>query len=50
LNAVYGWYILCQSVAEFCNCTYFDIMERKALEISALVRIMAAKVEMVKIK
>jgi len=46
----YGWYHLAKEVADYCNTSYFDIMERPAMEIAGLVMVINAKIQMVKNK
>jgi hypothetical protein len=46
----FGWYHLAKEVADYCNSSYFDIMEQPALEIAGLVMVINAKIDLIKNK
>jgi len=50
MNQRFGWFMLGKQVSDYCNTSYFDVMERSALEISGLTLLMKAEVEFQKIK
>jgi hypothetical protein len=50
LKKVYGWHWLAKEVAEYWRDTVPNVMKYPALEVAAIVRIMNAKVNHLKIK
>ena len=45
LQEQFGWFWLAKEVADYCNTTYFMIMERAAVEVLSLVIIIQNKTE-----
>ena len=46
----YGWIFLAKEVAEFSNCSLFQIMDTPALEVAGLVSVIQAKIELMKLE
>jgi len=50
LNNRYGWHILAHSCSEYTRATFFEIMEKPALEIAGLVLLIQGELEIIKLK
>lgn len=45
LRKTYGWYLLAKEVSEYTKLTYFEVMDRAAIEVLGVVSIMQAQAE-----
>ncbi|GAA4326158.1 hypothetical protein GCM10023184_14670 [Flaviaesturariibacter amylovorans] len=42
----YGWFFLGKQVADYTRCTYFEVMERPAIDVLSMVQIIKMENEM----
>jgi hypothetical protein len=40
---IFGWHFMVKEIADFTRCTFFEIMEKPAIEISGLATVMYYK-------
>ncbi len=45
----YGWHLLAKEVADFTNCTFFEVMDLTALEVAGLSSLIQAKAQLFKL-
>jgi hypothetical protein len=50
MNSIIDPYMIAKYIADFCNTTYFDIMNREAIEIGGLYQLLSHKQKIDKLK
>jgi hypothetical protein len=45
----FGWFFLVKEVSDWTNCSFFEIMDKPAVEILSIVLVMKSKIELNKL-
>lgn len=48
LHLQFGWHLLARDVAKWCNTTFFDILDKPALDIFGIVMVIQAEADIAK--